>query len=185
MTASKIFSAIQKEFDQAILEQPRWSLDATQAGAMLMDKAGELMQATTDFHEGTSRRAGDMATSRQQMQEEAVKVGVMVLRFLLHIPFYEPKSTRVDLSHRCVKLAGSFPGAPDWWPRAGAVGHVLLDEMGDDVIVEFPMGIKDEILILWDKFWIPRGALEVVTGAFHKERPAWSVAGYPDHKEEA
>ena len=75
MTASKIFSAIQKEFDQAILEQPRWSLDASQAGAMLMDKAGELMQATTDCHEGTSRRAGDMATSRQQMQEEAERSG--------------------------------------------------------------------------------------------------------------
>lgn len=68
---------------------PSWTTDAAHAMNVLTEEVGELAQAINDFHSG-----GDTEALRARMRNEAVQVGAMALRFMLHLPAYALPATR-------------------------------------------------------------------------------------------
>lgn len=71
------------ELCRATSKHPNWPTDAIHASAILHEEAGELTQATIDFH----FYHGD----RERMREEVIQVGAMALRFLMNLESYESK----------------------------------------------------------------------------------------------
>ncbi len=71
---------IADELRKAKIKHPRWPDDPIHAAGVLVEEAGELMQACLDFcyDDGTIDR----------MKEEAAQVGAMAVRFLENIETY-------------------------------------------------------------------------------------------------
>jgi hypothetical protein len=82
MHYEKVIALIQKELEQAIGKHPKWPTDMIHAAAVIGEESGELTQACLDYHYKEKEKE-IYGTSR--MQEEAVQVGAMAIRFLLNL----------------------------------------------------------------------------------------------------
>jgi len=83
MTPSELnaYSIITQALNHAKAKHPRWPDDPIHASGVLVEEAGELMQACLDF----CYADGDM----MRMVEEAAQVGAMAIRFLEEIETYQ------------------------------------------------------------------------------------------------
>ncbi len=68
---------IRAELMRACEQHPRWPRDVIHQAAIVQEEAGELIQAALDVvYDGADR---------ERLREEAVQVGAMALRFLVHL----------------------------------------------------------------------------------------------------
>lgn len=90
----EITRGIIDELSRAIEKHQVWPTDAIHAAAILAEESGELVQAANDFH---SLHAYDqnnyieIIRHRKHMKTEAIQVGAMAIRFLMHLDEYQPK----------------------------------------------------------------------------------------------
>lgn len=88
-----VIEALLLEYFRAQKKHPDWPQDAVHASAILSEEAGELTQAALDFHYGALEGKGlKWREMLDPMRLEAVQSGAMSVRFLLHLPEYQPKS---------------------------------------------------------------------------------------------
>jgi hypothetical protein len=70
-------SMVENEIDLAELKHPGWPTDIVHAVAIMMEEAGEAMQAALDVY----YKDGD----REQLKKELAQTGAMAMRCLLHL----------------------------------------------------------------------------------------------------
>lgn len=83
-----VVTKIVQELLRAKQKFPRWPRDAIHASAIIAEEVGELQQATLKFAYETRDGKDNAAGLRVQMQDEAVQVAAMAIRFLLNIGRY-------------------------------------------------------------------------------------------------
>lgn len=82
-----IQSDFMKELTRAERIHPNWPTDVIRAAAILSEEAGEFVREANTFD---VCEAGIENTQRERMRTEAIQVGTMAIRFLMHIDDYEP-----------------------------------------------------------------------------------------------
>jgi hypothetical protein len=82
MDGEKVIDLIFEELKRAEIKHPSWPTDMIHASAVIGEESGELTQACLDYHYKEKEKE-IYGTSR--MQEEAVQVGAMAIRFLLNL----------------------------------------------------------------------------------------------------
>lgn len=72
-----VLNMVENEIDYAELKHPGWPTDIVHATAIMMEEAGEAMQAALDVY----YKDGD----KEQLKKELAQTGAMAMRCLLHL----------------------------------------------------------------------------------------------------
>jgi hypothetical protein len=81
MKDSSAITYIFEALREAEEKLPGYPNDPVHAAAILVEEAGELMQAALDYYYGRAK-------TKRKMAREAAQAGAMALRFLLHLEHY-------------------------------------------------------------------------------------------------
>lgn len=82
------FAGITAELDRAVMKFPTFPIDPIHAAGIVVEEAGELAQAATKWtYEGGWH---------EDMVKEAIQVGAMALRFLMHVHRMSPRPSEQE-----------------------------------------------------------------------------------------
>ena len=88
MDYGQISSLFLTELLEAEEQHPGWPQDVIHAAAIASEEKGELLKASIDFYFGRG--------SREELIKEAVQMGAMATRFLMHVEDYEPNEDQMS-----------------------------------------------------------------------------------------
>ena len=80
MTEQNVLDLIFEELRKAEKKHPTWPEDLIYASTNVVEEAGELLQATKEYHEEPH-----LGTTQKDMIKEAAQTGAMAIRFLMNL----------------------------------------------------------------------------------------------------
>lgn len=94
------------ELFSATAHHPEWVTDPIHAAGLVVEEAGELMQAALDHtYPNNNHKEGD---TLDRMKKEAIQTGAMALRFLIHLQDYETQNEKKGGGHENLKPETGF-----------------------------------------------------------------------------
>ena len=89
MEIDEIHAMFLEELLAAERKFPGWPMDVIHAAAIATEEKGELLKAAIDFYFGRG--------TREEMLKEAIQVGAMATRFLMHLGDYRPETDKPEI----------------------------------------------------------------------------------------